>query len=65
MGMEDVRFVKFNDGDESLVIMEHIQHTMEEHKNQLIETNDFNVFKIRTLYGAAIQIKAWRCFRKK
>ena len=54
------------DEDESHFITELIQLTMARSiKTQLIETKDFNEFRIRTLYGTAISNKGMALFPEK
>ncbi len=57
MGMEDVRFVHFKDGQNSCYYGFYTAYDGYNIKTQLIETNDFDVFKIRTLYGDAVSDK--------
>lgn len=57
MGMEDVRFVQFKDGERSCYYGSYTAYDGKQIKSQLIETEDFNVFKIHTMYGAAISDK--------
>jgi predicted GH43/DUF377 family glycosyl hydrolase len=64
MGMEDVRFVKFAD-DDSLYYGTYTAYNGKDIKTQLIETKDFNVFKVRTLYGAAVSDKGMALFPEK
>jgi len=65
MGMEDVRFVKFIDGNESVYYGSYTAYDGKHIKTQLIETKDFDVFKIRTLYGAAVSDKGMALFPEK
>ncbi|HEY5407726.1 MAG TPA: glycoside hydrolase family 130 protein [Ginsengibacter sp.] len=65
MGMEDVRFVKFSDGENSCYYGTYTAYNGHHIKTQLIETKDFNVFKIRTLYGDAISDKGMALFPEK
>ena len=65
MGMEDVRFVKFEDGENSCYYGTYTAYNGHNIKTQLIETKDFDVFKIRTLYGAAISDKGMALFPEK
>ncbi len=65
MGMEDVRFVKFIDGENSCYYGSYTAYDGKHIKTQLIETKDFNVFKMRTLYGAAISDKGMALFPEK
>jgi predicted GH43/DUF377 family glycosyl hydrolase len=64
-GMEDVRLVKFNDRDHSCYYGTYTAYNGKHIKTQLIETDDFNVFKIRTLYGNAVSDKGMALFPEK
>jgi predicted GH43/DUF377 family glycosyl hydrolase len=65
MGMEDVRFVKFEDGEHSCYYGTYTAYNGKDIKTQLIETKDFNVFKARTLYGSAVSDKGMALFPEK
>ncbi len=65
MGMEDVRFVKFEDDSVSCYYGSYTAYNGHHIKTQLIETKDFDVFKIRTLYGDAISDKGMALFPEK
>ncbi len=65
MGMEDTRFVLFKDGNESYYYGTYTAYDGRNIKTQLIETRDFNEFRIRTLYGAAISNKGMALFPEK
>lgn len=65
MGMEDVRFVLFIDEKESVYYGTYTAYDGRHIKTQLIETKDFNEFRIRTLYGAAISNKGMALFPEK
>jgi predicted GH43/DUF377 family glycosyl hydrolase len=65
MGMEDVRFVKFEDADNPCYYGSYTAYNGKHIRSQLIETIDFNDFKIRTLYGAAISDKGMALFPEK
>lgn len=65
LGMEDVRFVKFTDGDDSCYYGSYTAYDGFQIKTQLIETKDFDVFTIRTLYGSAISDKGMALFPEK
>ena len=65
MGMEDARFVKFEDGANSCYYSTYTAYNGHHIKTQLIETKDFNLFKIRTLYGNAISDKGMALFPEK
>lgn len=65
MGMEDVRFVEFRDGDKSCYYGIYTAYDGHRIRTQLIETKDFDVFKIRSLYGDAISDKGMALFPEK
>jgi predicted GH43/DUF377 family glycosyl hydrolase len=65
MGMEDVRFVLFHDGDTSCYYGSYTAYNGKDIRTQMIETTDFNIFKIRTLYGAAVSDKGKALFPEK
>jgi predicted GH43/DUF377 family glycosyl hydrolase len=65
MGIEDVRFVKFEDGENSCYYGSYTGYNGRQMKTQLIETRDFDVFKMRTLYGSAISDKGMALFPEK
>jgi predicted GH43/DUF377 family glycosyl hydrolase len=65
MGMEDVRFVKFEDEGVSCYYGTYTAYNGHHIKTQLIETKDFDLFKIRTLYGDAISDKGMALFPEK
>jgi len=64
-GIEDARLVKFIDGEHSCYYGTYTAYDGKYIKTQLIETTDFNVFKIRTLYGAAVSDKGMALFPEK
>ncbi len=65
MGMEDVRFVKFTDKEFSCYYGTYTAYDGHHIKTQLIETKDFQDFKIRPLYGNAISDKGMALFPEK
>jgi len=65
MGMEDVRFVKFTHDGESCYYGTYTAYNGKQIRTQLIETKNFSAFKIRTLYGGAIQDKGMALFPEK
>jgi predicted GH43/DUF377 family glycosyl hydrolase len=65
MGMEDLRFVKFNDKEDSGYYGTYTAYDGKQIKTQLIETKDFSVFAVRTLYGSAISDKGMALFPEK
>jgi len=64
-GLEDARFVKFSDNDTTSYYATYTAYNGFKIKVQLIETNDFIKFKIRTLYGAGVQDKGMALFPEK
>ncbi len=65
MGMEDVRFVKFEDSGNTFYYGTYTAYNGRAINTHLIETKDFDVFKIRTLYGNAISDKGMALFPEK
>jgi len=65
MGMEDVRFVKFEVDGQSCYYGTYTAYNGKQISTQLIETTDFNKFKIRRLYGSAIHDKGMALFPEK
>ena len=65
MGIEDARFVLFNDRDNRLYYATYTAYDGRHINTQLIETKDFTHFKIRTLYGTAISNKGMALFPEK
>ncbi|HYV91500.1 MAG TPA: glycoside hydrolase family 130 protein [Chitinophagales bacterium] len=65
MGMEDVRFVKFDEGGQSCYYATYTAYDGNHIKTQLIETKDFKLFKIRSLFGEAISDKGMALFPEK
>jgi predicted GH43/DUF377 family glycosyl hydrolase len=65
LGIEDVRFVKFEEDGNSRYYGTYTAYDGLHMRIQLIETKDFDVFKIRTLYGAAISDKGMALFPEK
>ncbi len=65
MGVEDVRFVLFNNEGESFYCGTYTAYDGRSIKTQLIETKDFNEFRVRTLYGSAISNKGMALFPEK
>jgi predicted GH43/DUF377 family glycosyl hydrolase len=63
--MEDLRLVRFEDGENSSYYGTYTAYNGKDIKTQLVETKDFNEFKIRTLYGSAIQDKGMALFPEK
>jgi predicted GH43/DUF377 family glycosyl hydrolase len=65
MGMEDARFVKFENEGQYCYYGTYTAYDGKHIKTQLLETTDFDVFKIRTLYGAAVSDKGMALFPEK
>lgn len=65
MGIEDVRFVKFTDGDYSCYYGTYTAYDGKNIKTQLIETDDFDIFRFRALYGGAVSDKGMALFPEK
>jgi predicted GH43/DUF377 family glycosyl hydrolase len=65
MGMEDVRFVRFYENGISRYYGTYTAYNGKNIKSQLIETEDFQTFKIRTLYGKAISDRGMALFPEK
>lgn len=65
MGIEDVRLVKFSDNGQSCYYGTYTAYNGREIKIQLIETKDFDTFRICTLNGAAIADKGMALFPEK
>ncbi|MBA3649038.1 MAG: glycosidase [Chitinophagales bacterium] len=65
MGMEDVRFVKFSDNGIAIYYGTYTAYDGHQIQSQLIETSDFNEFKIRSLYGEAVSDKGMALFPEK
>jgi len=57
MGMEDVRFVKFTENGKVCYYGTYTAYNGHEIRSQLIETEDFTHFRIRTMYGNGVQDK--------
>ena len=65
MGMEDVRFVKFTEQGRACYYGTYTAYDGKQIRTQLIETEDFGSFRIRTLFGAAIEDKGMALFPEK
>ena len=65
MGMEDVRFVKFSDNNKNNYIGTYTAYDGKNIRVQIIKTNDFNTFKIRSLHGKAVRDKGMALFPEK
>lgn len=65
MGMEDVRFVEFTENNKKKYFGTYTAYNGKNISVQLIETEDFNTFKIRSLHGKAAQDKGMALFPEK
>ncbi len=65
MGMEDIRLVRFEDEGGICYYGTYTAYDGKQITTQLIETEDFNTFKARTLFGAAIADKGMALFPEK
>jgi predicted GH43/DUF377 family glycosyl hydrolase len=65
MGMEDVRFVRFEDSGRTVYYGTYTAYNGKKIRTQLIETDDFESFNVRTLYGAAVSDKGMALFPEK
>lgn len=65
MGMEDLRLVKFNDGENSCYYGTYTAYDGKNIRSMLLETRDFTSFRIRSLYGNAIDDKGMALFPEK
>lgn len=65
MGMEDVRWVRFTEANTAIYYGTYTAYNGHEIKSQLIITEDFISFKIRTLYGKAVSDKGMALFPEK
>ena len=65
MGIEDVRFVEFKDGSDIRYYGTYTAYNGKNINTQMIETKDFNIFKIRVLNGDAVSDKGMALFPEK
>lgn len=65
MGMEDLRLVKFDDEGGSCYYGTYTAYDGKNIRPMLLETNDFNSFRIRSLYGKAVNDKGMSLFPEK
>ncbi len=65
MGMEDVRFVAFTENDKTRYIGTYTAYNGHKISPQLIITDDFVQFKVRSMYGAAVSDKGMALFPEK
>lgn len=64
-GMEDLRMVKFTDGDNSVYYGTYTAYDGIRIRTMLMETDDFNTFRIRSIHGDAIDDKGMALFPEK
>ncbi len=65
MGMEDARFVKFDNNNGSKYFATYTAYDGKKFRSQLIETDDFRSFEIGTLHGRMIKDKGKALFPRK
>jgi len=65
MGMEDLRLVKFADGENFCYYGTYTAYDGSNIRTMLLETNDFNSFRIRSLNGDAVNDKGMALFPEK
>ncbi len=65
MGMEDVRFVNFTENNKMTYIGTYTAYNGKDIRVQIIKTDDFNTFKVRSLHGKAAQDKGMALFPEK
>lgn len=65
MGLEDARFVKFTDNEESKYYATYTAYNGKTFRTQIVETSDFRNFEIGTLHGAMVQDKGMALFPRK
>jgi predicted GH43/DUF377 family glycosyl hydrolase len=63
--MEDVRFVKFSDERQTCYYGTYTAYDGKQIRTQMIETENFDSFRVRTLFGAAIADKGMALFPEK
>jgi predicted GH43/DUF377 family glycosyl hydrolase len=65
MGMEDLRLVKFTDGESGCYYGTYTAYDGKNIRTMLLETNDFHYFRVRSLSGNAINDKGMALFPEK
>ena len=65
MGMEDLRLVKFADGENFCYYGTYTAYDGSNIRTMLLETNDFNSFRIRSINGEAVNDKGMALFPEK
>ena len=65
MGMEDLRLVKFDGGENAGYYGTYTAYDGRNIRPMLLETNDFNSFRVRSLYGNAVNDKGMALFPEK
>lgn len=65
MGIEDARFVKFEEGYDYKYLATYTAYNGKSFKSQLIETTDFKEFELGTLHGKMIKDKGMAIFPRK
>lgn len=65
MGMEDLRMVKFSDGDEQCYFGTYTAYNGKNIQSKMLQTNDFRHFEIRNLKGRQVDNKGMAYFPRK
>ena len=65
VGMEDARFVLFRNGSEQTYYATYTAYNGKQIRTQLLQTDDFREFKIRTLRGSKVRDKGFAIFPQK
>jgi predicted GH43/DUF377 family glycosyl hydrolase len=64
-GIEDARFLEFVDGDEKIFYATYTAYTGRAIRSELIETRDFETFRISALHGTAARNKGMGLFPRR
>ena len=64
-GIEDARFVEFNDGGEKIYYATYTAYTGRSIRSELLETRDFETFRLTPLMGDAARNKGMALFPRK
>ncbi len=64
-GMEDLRLVKFNNNGNSHYYGTYTAYNGYSFKVQMLETDDFNTYRVKTLHGSAVKDKGMALFPRR
>lgn len=64
-GIEDARFVEFNDGSKKVFYATYTAYSGTDIRSELLETTDFNSFRLMPLRGSAAENKGMALFPRK